>query len=69
MHRRIGIVVEGLSVSKITLDISKFLGSAGGFALEYLPATKVSADQIKEAIARHLQQPASEVSALSAGTN
>ncbi|MEH2252198.1 nSTAND1 domain-containing NTPase [Nostoc sp.] len=61
VHRRIGIVVEGLSVSKTTLDISKFLGSAGGFALEYLPATKVSADQIKEAIARHLQQPASEV--------
>ncbi|MEH2239140.1 nSTAND1 domain-containing NTPase [Nostoc sp.] len=61
VHRRIGIVVEGLSVSKTTLDISKFLGSAGGFALEYLPATKVSADRIKEAIARHLQQPASEV--------
>ncbi|MEH1934504.1 MAG: caspase family protein [Nostoc sp.] len=61
VHRRIGIVVEGLSVRKTTLDISKFLGSAGGFALEYLPATKVSADQIKEAIARHLQQPASEV--------
>ncbi|MHC5596893.1 MAG: nSTAND1 domain-containing NTPase [Nostoc sp.] len=61
VHRRIGIVVEGLSVSKTTLDISKFLGSAGGFALEYLPATKVSADHIKEAIARHLQQPASEV--------
>ncbi|RCJ34923.1 hypothetical protein A6769_21220 [Nostoc punctiforme NIES-2108] len=60
-HRRIGIVVEGLSVSKTTLDISKFLGSAGDFALEYLPATKVSADRIKEAIARHLQQPASEV--------
>ncbi|MEH2421607.1 MAG: caspase family protein [Nostoc sp.] len=61
VHRRIGIVVEGLSVSKTTLDISKFLGSAGGFTLEYLPATKVSADQIKEAIARHLQQPVSEV--------
>ncbi|MEH2213230.1 nSTAND1 domain-containing NTPase [Nostoc sp.] len=61
VHRRIGIVVEGLSVSKTTLDIGKFLGSAGDFALEYLPATKVSADQIKEAIARHLQQPASEV--------
>ncbi|MHC5741441.1 MAG: nSTAND1 domain-containing NTPase [Nostoc sp.] len=61
VHRRIGIVVEGLSVSKTTLDISKFLGSAGDFALEYLPATKVSADRIKEAIARHLQQPASEV--------
>ncbi|MDF5737164.1 MULTISPECIES: nSTAND1 domain-containing NTPase [unclassified Nostoc] len=61
VHRRIGIVVEGLSVRKTTLDISKFLGSAGGFALEYLPATKVSADHIKEAIARHLQQPASEV--------
>ncbi|MEH2149677.1 MAG: caspase family protein [Nostoc sp.] len=61
VHRRIGIVVEGLSVSKRTLDISKFLGSAGDFALEYLPATKVSADRIKEAIARHLQQPASEV--------
>lgn len=61
VHRRIGIVVEGLSVRKTTLDISKFLGSAGGFALEYLPATKVSADRIKEAIARHLQQPASEV--------
>ncbi|MEH1947352.1 MAG: caspase family protein [Nostoc sp.] len=61
VHRRIGIVVEGLSVSKITLDISKFLGSTGDFALEYLPATKVSADRIKEAIARHLQQPASEV--------
>ncbi|MCC5661307.1 caspase family protein [Nostoc sp. XA010] len=59
--RRIGIVVEGLSVSKTTLDISKFLGSAGGFAVEYLPATKVSAEQIKEAIARQLQQPASEV--------
>ena len=61
VHRRIGIVVEGLSVSKTTLDISKFLGSAGDFALEYLPATKVSVDRIKEAIARHLQQPASEV--------
>ncbi|QLE43328.1 hypothetical protein FD723_24670 [Nostoc sp. C052] len=61
VHRRLGIVVEGLSVSKTTLDISKFLGSAGGFALEYLPATKLSADHIKEAIARHLQQPASEV--------
>ncbi|MBN3926195.1 caspase family protein [Nostoc sp. NMS4] len=61
VRRRIGIVVEGLSASKTTLDISKFLGSAGGFALEYLPATKVSADRIKEAIARHLQQPASEV--------
>ncbi|MEH2233771.1 MAG: caspase family protein [Nostoc sp.] len=61
VHRRIGIVVEGLSVSKTTLDISKFLGSSGDFALEYLPATKVSADRIKEAIARHLQQPASEV--------
>ncbi|MFN6485767.1 MULTISPECIES: caspase family protein [unclassified Nostoc] len=61
VHRRIGIVVEGLLVSKTTLDISKFLGSAGDFALEYLPATKVSANRIKEAIARHLQQPASEV--------
>ncbi|MBH8567045.1 caspase family protein [Nostoc sp. CENA67] len=61
VHDRIGIVVEGFSVSKTTLDISKFLGSAGGFALEYLPATKVSADHIKEAIAHHLQQPASEV--------
>ncbi|WP_445633389.1 hypothetical protein NSTC745_05044 [Nostoc sp. DSM 114161] len=59
--RRIGIVVEGLSVSKTTLDISKFLGNTGDFTLEYLPATKVSADRLKEAIATHLQQPASEV--------
>ncbi|WP_448268711.1 nSTAND1 domain-containing NTPase [Nostoc sp. DSM 114159] len=59
--RRIGIVVEGLSVSKTTLDISKFLGNTGDFTLEYLPAAKVSADRLKEAIASHLQQPASEV--------
>ncbi|MDZ8187551.1 MAG: caspase family protein [Nostoc sp. ChiSLP02] len=59
--RRIGIVVEGLSVSKTTLDISKFLGNTGDFTLEYLPATKVSADRLKEAIASDLQQPASEV--------
>ncbi|MBR8838163.1 MAG: caspase family protein [Stigonema ocellatum SAG 48.90 = DSM 106950] len=60
LHRRVGIVVDGLSPSKVTLEISKFLGSYGGFELEYLQATKASADHVKEAITRHLHSQASE---------
>jgi len=51
---RVGVVVEGLSASKVTLEISKYLGSAGGFELEYLQATKAAADHVRVAIARHL---------------
>ncbi|WP_414755945.1 caspase family protein [Anabaena sp. CCY 9910] len=64
VHRGLGMVVEGLSNSKITLDISKFLGSTGDFAIEYLPATKTSAEDIKAAIARHWQQPQAELTLL-----
>jgi len=54
LHRRVGVVVEGLSGSQITLEISKCLGNSGDFELEYLQATKVTANDVKEAIARHL---------------
>ncbi|MBD0263678.1 MAG: caspase family protein, partial [Tolypothrix sp. Co-bin9] len=54
VHRRLGIVVEGLSRSTTTLDISKFLGNVGGFNLEYLQATKVAADDVRSSIARLL---------------
>jgi uncharacterized caspase-like protein len=60
MHRRVGLVIEGLSASKTTLDISKFLGNAGGFELEYLPAIKATALEVRTAIARHLNFPDSE---------
>ncbi|KYC41420.1 hypothetical protein WA1_22265 [Scytonema hofmannii PCC 7110] len=49
-HSRLGVIVGGLSSHKTTLEISKFLGSTGGFELEYLPAAKVSADVVREAI-------------------
>ena len=55
--RRVGLVIEGLSASKTTLDISKFLGSAGGFELEYLPAIKATAQDLRTAITRHLDSP------------
>ncbi|MBW4449081.1 MAG: caspase family protein [Spirirestis rafaelensis WJT71-NPBG6] len=54
VHRRLGIVVEGLSRSTTTLDISKFLGNVGGFNLEYLQATKAAADDVRSSIARLL---------------
>jgi WD40 repeat protein/uncharacterized caspase-like protein len=57
LHRRVGLVVEGLSASKTTLDISKFLGSAGGFELEYLPAIKATALEVRTAITRYLDSP------------
>ena len=57
VHRRVGLVIEGLSASKTTLDISKFLGSAGGFELEYLPAIKATALEVRTAITRHLDSP------------
>jgi WD40 repeat protein/uncharacterized caspase-like protein len=59
VHRRLGIVVEGLSGSTTTLDISKFLGSVGGFNLEYLQATKAAADDVRSSIARVLHSPES----------
>ncbi|WP_029633541.1 nSTAND1 domain-containing NTPase [[Scytonema hofmanni] UTEX B 1581] len=59
MHRRLGIVVEGLSGSTVTLDISKFLGNVGGFNLEYLQGTKAAADDVRSAIARLLHSPES----------
>ncbi|BAY98554.1 peptidase C14 caspase catalytic subunit p20 [Tolypothrix tenuis PCC 7101] len=64
LHRRLGIVVEGLGNSQITLDISKFLGNTGDFTVEYLPASKASAENIKAAIAHHLQQPQAELTLL-----
>ncbi|MGI2906070.1 nSTAND1 domain-containing NTPase [Tolypothrix sp. VBCCA 56010] len=60
VHRRLGIVVEGLSGSTTTLDISKFLGSVGGFNLEYLQATKAAAEDVRSSIARVLDSPESE---------
>lgn len=59
VHRRLGIVVEGLSGSTITLDISKFLGNVGGFNLEYLQGTKAAADDVRSSIARLLHSPES----------
>ncbi|WP_200819459.1 nSTAND1 domain-containing NTPase, partial [Tolypothrix sp. NIES-4075] len=60
VHRRLGIVVEGLSGSTTTLDISKFLGNVGGFNLEYLQATKAAGDDVRSSIARLLHSPESE---------
>ncbi|MBW4476845.1 MAG: caspase family protein [Tolypothrix brevis GSE-NOS-MK-07-07A] len=57
VHRRLGIVVEGLLGSTITLDISKFLGNVGGFKLEYLQATKAVAENVRSSIARLLRSP------------
>jgi WD40 repeat protein/uncharacterized caspase-like protein/energy-coupling factor transporter ATP-binding protein EcfA2 len=52
---RFGVVIEGLSASKSTLEVSKLFKQVGLFAeLEYLQATKVNADDVKEAITRHL---------------
>jgi WD40 repeat protein/uncharacterized caspase-like protein len=59
VHRRLGIVVEGLSGSTITLDISKFLGNIGGFNLEYLQGTKAAAEDVRSSIARLLHSPES----------
>ncbi|NEU75090.1 hypothetical protein PI95_021660 [Hassallia byssoidea VB512170] len=59
VHRRLGIVVEGLSGSTITLDISKFLDSVGGFNLKYLQAIK-AAEDVRSSIARLLHSPESE---------
>ncbi|GAB1544186.1 caspase family protein [Scytonema sp. NUACC21] len=53
-HSRLGIIVEGLSAHKTTLEISKRLGSSGVFELEYLPAGKVSTEVLKEAISNCL---------------
>ncbi len=61
LHRRVGVVIEGLSASKITLDISKFLGNAGGFELEYLPAIKATADEVRNSITRYLNSPSETI--------
>ena len=53
---RVGIVIEGLSARKSTLELSKLFKQVGLFGeLEYLQATKVNADDVKEAITSHLQ--------------
>ncbi|MBW4506095.1 MAG: caspase family protein [Scytonematopsis contorta HA4267-MV1] len=53
---RVGTVIEGLSASKSTLELSKLFKQVGLFGeLEYLQATKVNADDVKEAITSHLQ--------------
>ncbi len=57
VHRRVGLVIEGLSASKTTLDISKLLSSTGGFEVEYLPAIKASAQEVRTAVARYLNYP------------
>ncbi len=59
-RHRVGLVVEGTSGSQVTLEISKVLGSARGFELEYLSATKATAHDVREAIARHLHSPSSD---------
>ncbi len=57
VQHRVGVVIEGLSSNQIGLDISKFLGVAGGFELEYLLATKTTAEQVREALARKVHSP------------
>ena len=52
---RVGVVIEGLSASKSTLEVSKLFKQVGLFGeLEYLQATKVNADDVRECITRHL---------------
>lgn len=63
-HSRLGLVIEGFANSQVTLDISKFLGSTGDFAVEYLQAAKTSTENIKAAIARLWQQPQSQLTLL-----
>ncbi|MBW4506097.1 MAG: caspase family protein [Scytonematopsis contorta HA4267-MV1] len=52
---RVGVVIEGLSASKSTLEVSKLFKQVGLFGeLEYLQATKVNADDVRDCITRYL---------------
>ena len=57
---RIALVVEGISASQTTLDISKLLGSKGEFEVKYLQAAKKSPGEIRDAIKHHLQTSQAE---------
>jgi WD40 repeat protein/uncharacterized caspase-like protein len=57
MHRRVGLMIEGLSPNQTTLEISKILGSNGGFELEYFSALKATPEEVKTQIIRHINSP------------
>jgi WD40 repeat protein/uncharacterized caspase-like protein len=52
---RVALIIDGISGGVATLEIGKFLGKTGGFKLDYLPASRVNTDDVKEAITRYLQ--------------
>ncbi|MEM1391907.1 MAG: caspase family protein [Cyanobacteria bacterium P01_H01_bin.150] len=60
IHNRVGLVIEGLLDCQQTLNISKLLGSAGNFQLEYLQAAKLSAQKLKEIISDSLKTNSAE---------
>lgn len=53
---RTALVVEGLSGSQTTLALSRILGDAGGFHLEYWQPGKAANYDVKEALATRLER-------------
>ncbi|MCU0566973.1 MAG: caspase family protein [Oculatellaceae cyanobacterium Prado106] len=54
-HLRQALVIDGLTASPTTLDLSRVLRNAGGFNLTYFPQAGKDWMGVKEAIARTLQ--------------